>query len=68
MSHWKIWDFFYTEMFIEQFTTLHMTFVQIVEIDWLLEQLKSIFHKNIQNILLRNYRRDGADTLYVTYF
>ena len=34
-------------MFIEQFSTLHMTFVRIVEIDWLLEQLKGIFHKNI---------------------
>ena len=45
LSHWGYFDFF-TEMFIEQSSTFHMTFAQIGEFDWLSGRQKvSIFVK-----------------------
>ena len=45
--------FFFTEMFIEESSTFHMTFVQIVEFDWLSGREKgSIFVKMFKNLLL----------------
>ena len=57
-----IWIFF-TEMFIESSSTFHMTFVQIGEFDWLLEQQKgSIFVIFFKSLLLRNHLWDEAET------
>ena len=46
LSHWGYLEFFFTEMFIEESPTFHMTFVQIGEFDWLSARQKgSIFVK-----------------------
>ena len=43
-----IWNFFFTEMFIEKSSTFHMTFVQIGVFDWLSGRQKgTIFVKNV---------------------
>ena len=57
-----ILNFFFTEMFIEQSSTLQMTFVQIGEFDWLSGWQKgSIFVKMFKNLLLRNNIGDEAE-------
>ena len=57
-----IWIFF-TEMFIEKSSTFHITFVQIVVFDWLSGRQKgSIFVKMFKNLLLRNHKKDQAET------
>ena len=35
LSHCRYLDLFFTEMFLEQSSTIHMNFVQIAEFDWL---------------------------------
>ena len=35
LSQWRYLGFFFTEMFIEESSTFHMTFVQIGVFDWL---------------------------------
>ena len=58
-----IWIFFFTEMYIEQSSTFHTTFVQIGEFDWLSARQKgSIFVKLFKNLLLRNHKWDEAET------
>ena len=50
-------------MFIELFSTFHLTFVQIGEFDWLPGRQKgSIFVKMFKNLLLRNHMGDEAET------
>ena len=54
---------FFTEMFIEYSSTFHTTFVQIGEFDWLSARQKgSIFVKMFKSFLLRNNKKDEAET------
>ena len=77
LSPESLWIFeFFTEMFIEQSSTVHTTFVQITQFDWLTGQLKELlnligwggnlkgwFFKNIfKNLLLWNQKEDEAET------
>ena len=63
LSQWRYLEFFFTEMFIEQSSTFHITFVQIGVFDWLSEWQKgSIFVKIFKNLLLRNHKEDEAET------
>ena len=58
-----IWNFFFTEMFIEKSSTFHTTFVQIDEFDWLSARHKgSIFVKMFKNLFLRNHKGYEAET------
>ena len=59
----RIFDFVFTEMFIEYSSTFHTTFVQMGEFDCLSGQQKgSIFVKMFKNLLLRNHKGDEAET------
>ena len=63
LSHWGYLDFFFTEMFIEQSSTFHMTFFQIGELDWLFGRQKgSIFVKMFKNLRFRNHIWNDAET------
>ena len=58
LSQWGYLEFHFTEMLIEKSSTFHMTFVQIVEFDWLSERQKGfnllvILVKMFKNLLLR---------------
>ena len=62
LSQWRYLELFFTKMFIELSSTLHMTFVQIGVFDWLSGRQKgSIFVKTFKN-LLRNHMEEVADT------
>ena len=51
LSHCRYLDFLFTEMFLEQSSTIHMNFVQIAEFDWLPWQHKEyIFEKKYSKI------------------
>ena len=58
-----IWNFIFTEMFIELSSMFRTTFVQIGESDWLSGWQKgSIFVKMFKDLLLRNHKGDEAET------
>ena len=57
-----IWNFVFTEMFIEKSSTFHTTFVLIGEFDWLSARQKgSFFVKMFKNLILRNNEGDEAE-------
>ena len=59
----EIFGIFFTEMFIEQSSVVHITFVQIGKFDWLSGRQKgSIFVKMFKNLLPRNHMEDEAET------
>ena len=63
LSHWGYLDFFQKCLLSSQSSTLHMTFVQIGEFDWLFGRQKgSIFVKMFKNLFLRNHIWDEAET------
>ena len=58
-----IWIFFFTDMFIKESYTFHMTFVQIGEFDWLSGRQKgSIFVKIFKILPLENCKENEAET------
>ena len=58
----EIFEFFFTEMFIEWSSTFYLTFVQIGVFDWLSWRQKgSIFVKMFKNFLLTNRIEDEAE-------